>query len=213
MLIGGQRIVREAIRQMIESEGVSVVAAVSGESTADHIQRHADQIDAIVLFVTEGPFTTFQRIGETLSHAGSTAGLVVLSAGTTRGQVYAALRIGAKGYVNLDADPEELKKAIEMVAANKVHLSPDAAELLISDVSGAQQTVRAGRIEGFELSRREVQIVQLLCEGLSAKEIARRLHISAKTVDNHRYNIYRKCGVESIAGLIRHAIHHGLVNI
>jgi DNA-binding NarL/FixJ family response regulator len=58
-----------------------------------------------------------------------------------------------------------------------------------------------------------VEVVQLLCEGLSSKQIAGHLHISAKTVENHRYNIYRKCEVESIAGLMRHAIQQGLVSL
>ena len=65
----------------------------------------------------------------------------------------------------------------------------------------------------MDLSRREVEIVQLLCEGLSSREIARHLHIAAKTVENHRYNIYRKCEVDSIAGLMRHAIQDGLISI
>ena len=57
-----------------------------------------------------------------------------------------------------------------------------------------------------------MEIVQFLCNGLSSKEIAKSLHLSTKTIENHRYNIYRKCEVESIAGLIRHAVQHGLVS-
>lgn len=138
--------------------------------------------------------------------------LVVLSERTSRGQV-TALR-GAKAYVNLDADPKELIKAIEMAAQQKVSLSPDAAELLVNDVSAAITPSRRSRLPATDLSRREVEIVQLLCEGLSSKEMARCLHISAKTVENHRYyNIYRKCEVDSIAGLMRYAIRHGMIAI
>ena len=101
-----------------------------------------------------------------------------------------------------------------MAISNKVYLASDAAELLVSDISssGPEQASNT-RLPSVELSGREVEIVQLLCEGLSSKEIGRRLHISAKTVENHRYNIYRKCEVDSIAGFMRHAIHNGLVTI
>ena len=121
---------------------------------------------------------------------------------------------GAKAFVNLDAEPEELLKAITMAASNKVYLASDAAEVLINDVSVAVDDPSASpRLAQVTLSRREVEIVQLLCEGLSSKEIARSLHISSKTVDNHRYNIYRKCDTESLAGLMRYAIHHGLISV
>lgn len=170
--------------------------------------------DVLVLLVSGGPFTAFHRIGDTLAKTGEKLPLVVLSAQATRGQVYAALRIGAKAYVNLDAEPEELIRAVRMAARDRVHLSPDAAELLVSDIttSGAEPA-SALRLPRVELSRREVEVVQLLCEGLSSKEIAQRLHISSKTVENHRYNIYRKCEVEGIAGLMRHAIRKGLVSV
>ena len=58
-----------------------------------------------------------------------------------------------------------------------------------------------------------MQVVQLLCEGLSSKEIAHQLHVSPKTIENHRCNIYRKWEVDSIAGLMRHAIRRGLVAV
>jgi DNA-binding CsgD family transcriptional regulator len=80
------------------------------------------------------------------------------------------------------------------------------------DLSTAEQT-SAARPPKVELSERETEIVHLLCEGLSSKEIARRLHISTKTLENHRYNIYRKCEVDGVAGLMRHAIQQGLVSI
>jgi len=113
----------------------------------------------------------------------------------------------------LDCDPEDLAKAVRMALANKVYLSPDVAELLVNDVSATFEPAKSSRLPSLELSRREVEIVQLLCEGLSSKEVARHLHLSAKTVENHRYNVYKKCEVDSIAALMRYAIQHGLISI
>ncbi len=214
-LVGGKKILRQAMQQFFRARGLDVTEVVEddlqlGEALSDD-QGISAQV--LLLLVSGGPFTTFHRIHDTLSKTGNSLPLVVLSDQASRGQVYAALRIGAKAYVNFDADPKELVKAIQMASENKVYLAPDAAELLVNDISTAIEPSKSSRLPSVELSRREIEIVQLLCEGLSSKEIARRLHISSKTVENHRYNIYRKCEVDSIAGLMRHAIQHGMVSI
>ncbi|MBN1554822.1 MAG: response regulator transcription factor [Phycisphaerae bacterium] len=171
-------------------------------------------VDLILLVLTGGPFAAIHRIREALGKTSNTAPLVVLSEETGRGEVYAALRIGAKAYLDLDCDPQELIKAVRTAIEGKVYLAPDVAELLVNDMSAAfEPSTGTKRLPSVELSRREVEIVQLLCEGLSSKEIARRLHLSAKTVENHRYNIYRKCEVDSVATLMRYAIKHGLISI
>ncbi|MFP4052581.1 MAG: LuxR C-terminal-related transcriptional regulator [Phycisphaerae bacterium] len=214
-LVGGKRILRNAMQQFFRSSGFDVSQVVEDDGQLGHRLQNglADETDVMLLIVSGGPFTTFHRINDTLSRTNRALPMVVLSEQASRGQVYAALRIGAKAYVNLDADPAELVKAIEMASKDKVYLAPDAAELLVNDISSAIEPSSSSRLPSVELSRREIEIVQLLCEGLSSKEIARRLHISAKTVENHRYNIYRKCEVDSIAGLMRHAIQHGMISI
>jgi len=215
-LVGGKRILRSAISQLLRSRDFQVVRKCPDESAlAEELAADAEPaFDVLVLILSgAGPFGTFRRIHDTISGMPRALPLVVLSEQASRGQIYAALRIGAKAYVNLDAEPAELIKAIELAARDRVYLAPDAAELLVSDVSTAIEPAGSPRLPSMDLSRREVEIVQLLCEGLSSRQIARHLHISAKTVENHRYNIYRKCEVDSIAGLMRHAIQQGLISI
>ena len=215
-LVGGKRILRGAIGCLLESCGLQVLRsyAEEGDLAGDLESDSAAAFDVVVLILSgSGPFGAFRRIHDTLTKTDRAVPLVVLSEQASRGQVYAALRIGAKAYVNLDAEPGELLKAIEMAARDRVYLAPDAAELLVNDVSTAIEPDRTPRLHGTGLSRREVEVVQLLCEGLSSRKIARHLHISAKTVENHRYNIYRKCEVDSVAGLMRHAIQQGLISI
>lgn len=216
-LIGGKRMVRLGIGALLYERGL----AVSGENIYDCEEHFAETVeglaelpyDLIVLILSGGPFATIHRIREILSKTNNTVPLVVLSEQIARGQVYAALRIGAKAFLDLDCEPDELAKAVIMASQNKVYLSSDVAELLVQDVSAAVEPTRSKRLPSIELSKREVEVVQLLCEGLSSKESARRLHLSAKTVENHRYNIYRKCGVDSIASLMRYAIQLGLISI
>lgn len=216
-LIGGKRLVRLGIGALLHERGL----AISGENLYDCEEHFAESVagltelpyDLIVLILSGGPFATIHRIREILGETQNAVPLVVLSDKSARGQVYAALRIGAKAFLDLDSEPDELAKAVIMASQNKVYLSSDVAELLVQDVSAAVEPARSKRLPSVELSRREVEVVQLLCDGLSSKESARRLHLSAKTVENHRYNIYRKCGVDSIANLMRYAIQLGLVSI
>ncbi|MCD4825112.1 MAG: response regulator transcription factor [Phycisphaerae bacterium] len=220
-LIGGKRIIRQGISELLGKYDLPVATQYqTGEDFADSADS-ADSLedvsrqpyDLIILLLEEGSYSNIHHIREVLGSKCGSVPLVIISAQIGRGQVYAALRIGAKAYLDLDCAPEELAKAVRMALANKVYLSPDVAELLVNDVSATFEPAKSSRLPSLELSRREVEIVQLLCEGLSSKEVARHLHLSAKTVENHRYNIYKKCEVDSIAALMRYAIQHGLISI
>jgi len=215
-LVGGKHIVQKAMAMLLKSLGFRIGQAYAGEDAMAEafLASSRPPADVIVLILSGvGPFGSFRRIHETLARIGRSVPLVVLSEQASRGQVYAAIRIGARAYVNLDADTEELVKAIDLASRDKTFLASDAAELLVNDISTAVEPSSRQRLPSTDLSRRETEVVQLLCEGLSSKEIARHLHISAKTVENHRYNIYRKCEVDSIAALMRHAIQQGMVSI
>ena len=168
---------------------------------------------AILVLADSGPFSVFHGIRSVLGKSKRTVPLVVLSGKTSRGIVYTALRSGARAYVGLYASPKELVAAIVSAANGKVYLSSSAAELLASDIAATGQAPGEGRLPKLKLSPREIEIVQLLCEGHISREIGKQLHISAKTVENHRYNIYRKCQVDNIAGLVRHAIQQGMVSV
>lgn len=215
-LVGGSRILRMGIAELLRGQGLTISECYrSEEELGNYVSENSRfQFDLIVLILTSAPFTTIQRIREVLDESSSSVPLVVLSEHTGRGEVYAALRTGAKAYLDLDCNPEELGKAISLAASNKTYLSPDVAELLVNDVSAASEPInKSRRLPALDLSHREKEIVQLLCEGLSSKEIARGLHLSTKTIENHRYNIYRKCEVDSIASLMRHAIRQGMICI
>ena len=216
LLVGGSRMVRAGLQQWLLNQGVSVSASLATEQDLlTALKSNGSGHDGVIvqLLPSNEAFATLRRLEGALDKARSVLPLVVLAEKVTRGQVYGALRMGSKAYVSLDAEPTELLKAISMAADDKVFLSDDAAELLVSDVSEATEPNGSGRLPSTNLSKREIEVVQLMCEGLSSKEIGRTLHISPKTVENHRYNIYRKCGIESVASLVRYAIQNGLVNV
>ena len=215
-LIGGRAIFRSAIHKLLESPDISVAGIFDDEEAFAKAATAglADGLDLIVLIPGGGSFASFHRLRDLLAPDQASPPVVVLGEQLSRGCVYGALRMGAKAYVSLDSQPEELCRAIHLAAEGKMYLSRDAAEMMMSDISGGAQPSRGpGGMGRCDLTAREAEVVYLLCEGLSSKRIAARLHLAPKTVENHRYNIYRKCHVESIAGLIRFAVQNGMVTL
>jgi DNA-binding NarL/FixJ family response regulator len=121
-----------------------------------------------------------------------------------------ALETGASGYVLKHAAPEELVAAIHEALRGGVYLSlamrtPAMDELLAARKSGASATI--------ELTPRQREVLQLLAEGKSAKEIGAILNISARTAETHKYKMMDDLGVKTSAELVQYAIRHGLVSL
>jgi two-component system nitrate/nitrite response regulator NarL len=119
------------------------------------------------------------------------------------------LQSGARGYVLKEASPEELARAIETVMAGECYFSPEVARLALN------QLVQ-GNGHGPDpaaLTSRERQVLVLIAEGFSNKEIATSLNIGVRTAETHRERIMRKLGIHSIAGLTRFAIAKGLITL
>jgi two-component system nitrate/nitrite response regulator NarL len=119
------------------------------------------------------------------------------------------LQAGARGYVLKGASPEELAKAIETVIAGECYFSPEVARLALNQLV---QGNGAGR-DVADLTNREREVLVLVAEGLSNKEIASNLNVGVRTVETHRERIMRKLGIHSVAGLTRFAIAKGLITL
>jgi DNA-binding NarL/FixJ family response regulator len=122
--------------------------------------------------------------------------------------VDAALRSGAHGYLVKECAPDELVSAIHTVAAGGIYLSPSLGDAVLANY-------RAGKHELStlsELTQREREILQLLAEGQSTRDIADRLHVSVKTVGTHREHLMHKVGTHSLADLTKFAIREGLTS-
>jgi len=116
-------------------------------------------------------------------------------------------RAGASGYLLKDCPFEELVDAIRTVAAGKTYVSPSIGEMVIKEyVSDQEQEKSAFSV----LSQREREVLQLLAEGKTTKQVGKRLHISPKTVEAHRLKIMEKLGINNTAQLTKYAIQEGL---
>lgn len=134
--------------------------------------------------------------------------VIILSMHSDRRYVLEALKAGARGYVLKDAGFEELLRGCLAVTEGGVFLSQDVSEQVIRDyiaVADGEETSVFSILSG-----REREVLQLLAEGLSTKEIADRLVLSAKTVESHRKAVMDKLEIRSIAELTKYAIREGL---
>jgi two-component system NarL family response regulator len=121
------------------------------------------------------------------------------------------LEAGASGYVLKESAVDEMRRAIRVVAGGRHYLSPEIAGTVVgSRLRGAAEE---GASASSLLGARERQILQLLAEGHTSSEIARRLHIATTTVDSHRRNIMKKLDLHSVAELTKYAIREGLTSL
>lgn len=127
--------------------------------------------------------------------------VIVLSMYDDAATVEQALRAGARGYVVKGRGLMTLVEAIRVVSRGEVYLSPEVAGCVLPSFAGVDRDA---------LSQREREVLALLAEGLKGPQIAARLGLSAKTIENHRARIMEKLGIHSTAGLVRYALRTGL---
>jgi DNA-binding NarL/FixJ family response regulator len=141
--------------------------------------------------------------------------VVALSMHSDRRYVSEMLAAGAAAYLLKDSAFDELTVAIRAVAAGRTYLSAGitggGVEDYLRRLSGSEGSVAPAAARG--LSAREREVLQLIAEGLSTKEIAAKLHLSVKTVETHRRQMMDKLGIFNIAGLIKFAVREGLASL
>jgi two-component system, NarL family, response regulator NreC len=137
--------------------------------------------------------------------------IVMLSMHADEGYVLRALKAGARAYLLKDSAEEDLTRAIEAVRDGKSFFSPAVSKVLLEDY--VRKLQRAGAEDSYDLlSNREREVLQLVAEGKSSKEIAGLLNLSTYTVETHRSNIMQKLNLKGIPELILYAVRKGLIS-
>ena len=121
------------------------------------------------------------------------------------------LKAGASGYMLKDSAFKELIDAIRVIVGDKIYISPSVASIVMDDyLEHSSERERSARTL---LTVRELEVLQLLAEGKSTKQIALSLSISIKTIESHRNRVMQKTGVNNIAGLTKYAIREGIISL
>jgi DNA-binding NarL/FixJ family response regulator len=136
--------------------------------------------------------------------------VIVISMHATETYVLEALRAGAAGYMLKNADAGELERAIRAVVGGARYLAPTVSHHVIDGFMRAEPAAKLAQAQ--ELSARQREVLQLIAEGKSSRDIAERLHLSVKTIETHRAQLMQRLDIYDVAGLTRYALRIGLVD-
>lgn len=203
-------VVRKGMRALLEAESDFhlVGEASDGLEAVQLVERLRPRI--LVLDLMMPGLNGIEVIRQVRKRSPDTY-VIILSMHANDEYVLEALRSGANGYVLKDADAAELVQAVRDVADGRRYLSPALAERAIDAyVSHTQETT----LDRYEtLTDREREVLHLAAEGLTNTEIAARLSLSPRTVENHRASMMRKLGLGNQTELVRYAIKRGIVSL
>jgi len=210
LLADDHNIMRRGLRLLLEKQaGFEMVSEASDGREA--VERaEATNPDVAVLDIAMPNMSGIeaaQRITALLPHAG----IIILSMHSDEGYVLRVLKAGAKGYLLKDSAENDLIEAIKAVRQGKAFFSPEISKLLAEDY--VREVKKRGAEDSYELlTSREREILHLLAEGKSNKDIATSLNLSLYTVETHRRNLQDKLNLHSLAELILYAVRKGVVS-
>ncbi len=210
ILADDHKILREGLKALIvKAPGMDVVAEAKDGKTA---VRLVDKFspDVTIMDISMPDLNGIEAANQILAK-NPDAKVIALSIHSDKRFVSNMLKIGAKGYLLKGCAFEELVTAIETVLAGRIYLSPAIDQVVVNDY--IQRITKPQLSTSPELTSREREIIQLIAEGRSTKNIANHLHLSVKTIETHRHQAMDKLEIKSVAGLTKYAIREGLTSI
>lgn len=209
MIVDEHRIVLDGLRALLAGAGFSVVGSVtSGREAIARARELRPDLVLIEVATADLPGIQATRV---LSRELPELKILVLAARSDRHSVLEMFAAGAHGYLSKSAaSAEELVRAIHVVADGQKYVSPAIASLVLASATGQIDGGSRGNGAGRTISAREREVLKLLAEGMSSKQIASALGVALPTIETHRRQIMDKLGLRSIAQLTKYAVLQGL---
>ena len=210
LLADDHQLMRSGIRLMLEREAdLSVVGEASDGREAVALAKSL-RPDVVVMDIgmanLNGIEAALQMTGDSPEIA-----VVMLSMHSDESYVLRALKAGARGYLLKDSAEADLIKAVHAVAGGKSFFSPAVSKVLLDDY--VRKLRRSGTEDAYDLlTPREREVLQLIAEGKSNKDIANLLNLSVYTVESHRANLMEKLNVRGLPELILYAVRKGIIS-
>ena len=210
ILADDHRIMREGLRALLEKEaGIEVIAEADNGRTTVELSRELNP-DVVVIDIGMPDLNGIDATRQIVSEAPAVK-VIALSMHSDRKFVREMLSAGASGYLLKDSAFEELGIALTTVINNQTYLSPKIANTVVKDYLGKVEP-KESKVSPA-LTKREREVLQLIAEGKTTKDIASHLYVSIKTIETHRKQIMDKVGLNSVAELTKYAIREGLTSL
>ncbi len=210
LLADDHKIIRDGLKSLIDNEpGMGVAAEARNGREAVKLAASLKP-DIIIMDISMPDLNGIEATRQILSD-NSLNKVIAFSMHSDKRFVVEMLRAGAMAYLLKDSAFEELVRAIKAVADGQIYLSPRITGTVIKDYMN--QLNSSDVSESVSLTSREREVLQLIAEGQTTKQIASQLHVSVKTVETHRRQIMDKLKIHSIAELTKFAIREGLTTL
>jgi DNA-binding NarL/FixJ family response regulator len=210
LLADDHKIVRDGLRNLLEKHAdIAVLGEAEDGREALQLARKLSP-DVVVMDIAMPELNGIEATRQILSEYPGIK-IVALSMHSDKRFVSEMLKAGASAYLLKDCAFEELITAIRTIMTGKIYLSPGIAGVVLEDYIRSDR--KPGPTVFSQLSDREREVLQLMAEGKTTKEVAAHLNVSIKTVETHRMNIMTKLDIHSIAELTKYAIREGLTSL
>ena len=206
LLADDHRLFREGLRGLLSVQSGIEVVGVAADGAELVSLTESVEYD-VALIDIEMPVMNGLEAAEKILSTHPEARLVALTMHNDEAYYYRMVELGVKGFLLKNSDIDEVVRAVREVCEGGSYFSQELLDSLVSNLKESQ--VEAEPL----LSEREMEVLPLICQGLSNQEIADKLFISKRTVDNHRANIIEKSGCKNTAGMVVWAIKNGLVEL
>lgn len=212
MVVDDHPMWRDGVARDLTEEGFDVVATADSVHTAAHVAK-AVRPDVVLMDMQLPDGTGAQATAGILAVSPSSH-VLVLSASEERDHVLEAVKAGATGYLVKSARRAELVDAVHATAQGKAVFTPGLAGLVLGEYRRiAKEPVRRDAAPTPTLTERETEVLRFVAKGLTSKQIAERLHLSPRTVENHVGATLRKLHLGNRVELARYAMEHGLTDL
>ncbi len=206
LIVDDHALVRAGFRALLESQSIEVVAEANDGREAVELTKQYHP-DIVLMDIGMSGLNGIEAAAR-ISKEFPSSRILILSMHANEEYVLQALRAGASGYLLKDSGRQELMLAVRSIIEGKTYLSPEVSRHVIDNYVESV----GGKSDPLErLTPRQREILQLIAEGRTNKEIAQILKIAVKTVDTHRTQLMERLDIHEVAGLVRFAIQMGLV--
>jgi two-component system nitrate/nitrite response regulator NarL len=210
LLVDDHPVVRKGIRSCLEDQEHLIIVgeATDGQEAVNKVKELSPDI---VLMDIDMPNMSGLEATKIIRKDFPKTRVLILSVHTNKEPVLQIIKSGAQGYVLKDASPEVLVRAMEAIDAGEPFFSPDISQIVLNQYMAEANEDESS--EALKLTAREKQVLAMIAEGKSNKDMANHLGVGVRTIETHRERVMDKLNIHSVAGLTKYAIANGIVNL